>query len=62
MGSMCRLVPTIPQVWGSLLLTFSRTSRTVAPAKRRHVGRRVRPRARPASAGRALELSGCETA
>ena len=43
-------------------LTFSRTSRNVAPAKRRHVVRRVRPRARPASAGRALELSGCETA
>ena len=30
-------------------------------AKRRHVVRRVRPRARPASAGRAVELSGCET-
>jgi hypothetical protein len=27
-----------------------------------HVVRRVRPRARPALAGRALELSGCETA
>ena len=33
----------------------------MAHAKRRHVVRRVRPRARPASAGRALELSGCET-
>ena len=43
-------------------LTFSRTSRNVAHAKRRHVVRRVRPRARPASAGRAIELSGCETA
>eukprot|EP00966_Prymnesium_polylepis_P053741 1242219-Prymnesium_polylepis.1 len=44
------------------VLTFSRTSRNVAHAKRRHVVRRVRPRARPASAGRALELSGRETA
>eukprot|EP00966_Prymnesium_polylepis_P045952 1063584-Prymnesium_polylepis.1 len=38
------------------------TSRTWHTAKRRHVVRRVRPRARPPSAGRLLELSGCETA
>ena len=43
-------------------LTFSRTSRNVAHAKRRHVVRRVRPRARQASRGRARELSGSEAA
>eukprot|EP00966_Prymnesium_polylepis_P131105 3032118-Prymnesium_polylepis.1 len=50
-----------PEAAGSIN-TARRRRRNVAHAKRRHrVVRRVRPRARPASVGRALKLSGCET-